>query len=148
MSESTHELQVWPIRALVLVKPMLDELRFAEIVDDTCPIAGQGDLSHGQVAEGLVNLPQVPNLREVGGQPRGPAPPRQQRLDEYIPHGDGARDFEGLVVMRAGAAMILDIGVQVAQDTVATAEVVGPALLLTNLQVRLRHAPGVGCGLP
>lgn len=54
MSEPTDELQVWPIGALALVKPMLDVLRFAEIVNETCPMAEQGDLSHGQVAEALV----------------------------------------------------------------------------------------------
>lgn len=54
MSESRDELHVWPLGALVLVKPMLDILGFAEIVNQTCPIAEQGDLSHGQVAEVLV----------------------------------------------------------------------------------------------
>jgi len=54
MSESINELQVWPIGALALVKPMLDVLGLAEMVDETCPIAEQGDLSHGQVAEALV----------------------------------------------------------------------------------------------
>jgi transposase len=54
MSESQGALHVWPLGALVLVKPMLDILRFAEIVNQTCPIAEQGDLSHGQVAEVLV----------------------------------------------------------------------------------------------
>jgi hypothetical protein len=41
MSESTRELQLQPIWALVLVRPMLDILHFVEIVDDTCPITEQ-----------------------------------------------------------------------------------------------------------
>lgn len=54
MSEHETELRVWPVRALALVKPMLDWLGFAQIVDETCPIAEQGDLSHGQTSEALV----------------------------------------------------------------------------------------------
>jgi hypothetical protein len=40
---------------MALVKPMLDLLGFAQIVDETCPMAEQGDLSHGQVAEALAS---------------------------------------------------------------------------------------------
>jgi transposase len=54
MSEHETELRVWPVGAMALVKPMLDLLGFAQIVDETCPMAEQGDLSHGQVAEALV----------------------------------------------------------------------------------------------
>jgi transposase len=48
------ELRVWPLGAMALVKPMLDLLGLAQIVDETCPIAEQGELSHGQVAQALV----------------------------------------------------------------------------------------------
>jgi len=54
MSEHETELRVWPVGTMALVKPMLDLLGLAQIVDETCPMAEQGDLSHGQVAEALV----------------------------------------------------------------------------------------------
>jgi len=47
MSEQETELRVWPVGAMALVKPMLDLLGLAQIVDETCPMAEQGDLSHG-----------------------------------------------------------------------------------------------------
>ena len=54
MSEHETELRVWPVGTMALVKPMLDWLGLAQMVDETCPMAEQGDLSHGQVAEALV----------------------------------------------------------------------------------------------
>ena len=61
---------------------------------------------------------------------------------------DAPRDFEGLVVMLAGAVVLFSIGVQVAQDAVALADLIRPAIALTNLQVRLGDAPGVGWVAP
>lgn len=54
MAEQATELKVWRLGVMALVKPMLDELGIAEIIDETCPTACQGDLSHGQVAEVLI----------------------------------------------------------------------------------------------
>ncbi len=56
MSETLEqvEFETRTIGPLVLTTPVLSKLGFREIVNAHCPIAEQGDIDHGSIAEQVI----------------------------------------------------------------------------------------------